>query len=1002
MKPSYRTLSVISCLVVSQFAWAVPAGYTEDKIIFKDDFDTPSVSLTGKDVDGTQLNWNRIEYQSNNVGSGWRTYQSIDEDLVQYNDDGTVTLWGKKGTYSNEKNSTATEIVYEDNTYACGGIFTNKTFSFQYGYVEVKAKFDSVQGVWPAIWMMPVSNDGYGWPYNGEIDIMEHLNYDSKVYQTLHFWRDSGKGDNNPGVNGGTGATIDGTNDWHAYGMEWQPDSISFYIDGEKTGTLYAADYIYWPYARENNEFYLKIDQQIGGSWVEGSGEGGIDGDKLASDGAALTLDYVNVYSAQDAVTANTWKNGSSATWTDGVVLADGSTWSGSDEMIFDGTTGEVAVGSVKTVSLATRNKASVSLSGGTITNADGQTLRVFADAGSSIMISSVLICRSGLNIGGAVGSSVTVAGDISCSGDININSVATVELSGQVGGTGTININAGEVTFSGTIATTGRTININGGQVVISGASSQSYWDAGGNINIAAGSSLAIRSGGALFCRSSESGNTAGTVTVSGTLSLENFGWGNGESSLGCLGYTPSNFVLENGARLEITETGTSGRGITMNGWGAVYTIAVANGKTFTWNRDLDAYANVLTAGTEAGCALLLEVGAGATMNMGKEINSGLALTKSGAGQLMYNGSISLSANRNLHVKEGNMTVTGDVSNTNIVLHGGSLAVNGETTLNASATVEISSGASFVAGAEGITVTVAEGASSAVLSATAANTKVSLASSDLTVRNATVTIDQDTEVTVNASIANSAVQNIGSGSVTLSSATSEARLINQSATGAATGILTDRYASSSQSEYKAIRAMTGDILLYNKSAGIGVTELEISGNSVVSVYSGSAANEADEVSALVSGGTLTANGGRLNANLTLRDSLVKISGENGLTLGSTLTIGEGNSLDWSIVTSSLTKDGDMYTLFSGVDALTIVGTGYMNYTGALTLEDNVLATNVFCGYTGNHPEAYILTYSGGENAVLSITYRVVPEPTTGLFVAVSFAAVALRRRRKK
>lgn len=503
-------------------------------------------------------------------------------------------------------------------------------------------------------------------------------------------------------------------------------------------------------------------------------------------------------------------------------------------------------------------------------------------------------------------------------------------------------------------------------------------------------------------FRNSDATGNTSGIVTVNGTLSLEYFGWGNGESSLGRLSYAASNFVMNNGARLEITETGASGRGITMNGWGAGYTIAVADGKTFTWNRDLDAYANVLTNGSGAGCALNLEIGKGAKMNMGKVINDGLSLTKSGEGQLSYNGSIALSANRALHVKEGDMTVTGDVTNTGIVLHGGSLTVNGETTLNASTTVEMFSGSSFVSGEEGISVTVAGGCSQAVLSAVAANTKVSLASSNLSLSNAAVTINKDTDITVNAVVNNSAVKNVGSGAVTLSVVTSQSSLINNSGSDAATGTLTDRYAPSSQSGYKAIRAVTGDILLYNKSAGISVTELEISGDSAVSVYSGSVAIEADEVSALVSDGILMANGGRLNANLALRDSLIKISGESGLTLGSTLTIGEGNTLDWAHVTASLVKPGDTYTLFSGVDALTISGTDYANYTGALTLGNNILATDVFGGYTGKHPEAYVLTYTGGENAVLSITYRAIPEPTTGFLFSSAVAYVALRRRRKK
>lgn len=973
MKFSFVALSLLACFVLPQICVAAPAGYGDSALIFNDEFDSFSVS-----ADGSGTTWNLIQYQ-NYEGSAWRKYQSKDDGLVVDNGDGTVTLWGKKGTYSNEKNSTATEVVYEDNTYGCGGIFTDKTFTFQYGYVEVKAKFDSVQGVWPAIWMMPVSNDGNDWPYNGEIDLMEHLNNDSKVYQTLHFFNDSGTAD----ISGaGVQCGISGTNDWHAYGMEWQPDAISYYVDGVKTGTLYAADYINWPFARENNEFYLLIDQQIGGGWVEGEGTGGIDDKTLAGDGAAFSLDYAKVYSANGVTTANTWKNGTSATWSEGVELADGSTWSGSETMIFDATKEQVRVDSVYVTSIAARNESDVVLAGGTITNTDNQTIRLFADVNSSMTIESDLNYRAGLNIGGASGSSVV--------------------LSGNVSGSGNLNINSGEVTVAGSIATSGRTINVNAGHLIVTGNSTQSYDDAAGSITIKSGATLSIQSGGALFLRSSASGNTKGVVTVNGTLSLEYFGWGNTNSSLGCLGYSASNFVMTNGARLEITESGASGRAITMNGYGSTYTIAVADGKTFTWNKDTNA--NVLTQGSGAGCVLCLEVGSDAVMTMGKEINDGLALTKKGLGHLTYDGNISLVSQRAVNVKEGTMMVTGNVTNTDIKLYGGSLAVNGATTLSSSTSVEISSGASFTTGAdeECITVTVAEGASQAILSASEANTAVSLASSALTFSNASVTLDRTSDFTVNATMNASSVRNVGSGSVTMAASTSGSCLINDSGTGTATGSITDSFVSSSQVDYKKIRAVTGDVLLYNKSVGVSITELEISGDSIVSVYSGSVANEADEVSAIVSDGVLRANGGRLNANLTICGSLVSISGENGLTLGSTLTIGENNTLDWSLVTVSLVNDGDSYVLFSGVDSLTIAGTKYSNYTGAITLEDNVLATDIFGGYTGKDSGAYVLTYTGGDDAVLSITYRAIPEPSMGFLIASSFALLAMRRRRKK
>lgn len=59
--------------------------------------------------------------------------------------------------------------------YKSGSIRTDSgKFDFTYGKVEIKAKFSSGNGSWPAIWMMPASSEYGGWPASGEIDIMEH------------------------------------------------------------------------------------------------------------------------------------------------------------------------------------------------------------------------------------------------------------------------------------------------------------------------------------------------------------------------------------------------------------------------------------------------------------------------------------------------------------------------------------------------------------------------------------------------------------------------------------------------------------------------------------------------------------------------------------------------------------------------------------------------------------------------------------------------------------
>ena len=53
-------------------------------------------------------------------------------------------------------------------------IHTRGHYSIKYGRVETSAKLPRGDWLWPALWMLPVSEDKYGpWPRSGEIDIME-------------------------------------------------------------------------------------------------------------------------------------------------------------------------------------------------------------------------------------------------------------------------------------------------------------------------------------------------------------------------------------------------------------------------------------------------------------------------------------------------------------------------------------------------------------------------------------------------------------------------------------------------------------------------------------------------------------------------------------------------------------------------------------------------------------------------------------------------------------
>ncbi len=278
------------------FACTLPAlsSLENRQLIFNDEFAEASFS---NDTLNWNDKWNKIDYVNWQSVSDWRKYQSQNDALVRAgNDDNTdyVTLQGTYGDYTSQSDQAGNA-----DTFACGGMFTDKTFSFQYGYMEVRAQFESAQGCWPAIWLMPVSSTG--WLPGGEIDIMEHINYESSVHQTLHLHNNAGTADASPSKQ----AAISNPNGWHTYGLDWTSEAITFYVDGVATKTISASTYANWPFFDANHDFYLLIDQQIGGSWA-----GEANATALANDSVDFNIDYVRVYStaaAADTTPSGLW-----------------------------------------------------------------------------------------------------------------------------------------------------------------------------------------------------------------------------------------------------------------------------------------------------------------------------------------------------------------------------------------------------------------------------------------------------------------------------------------------------------------------------------------------------------------------------------------------------------------------------------------------------------------------------------------------------------------------
>ncbi|MCT4644101.1 MAG: glycoside hydrolase family 16 protein [Carboxylicivirga sp.] len=179
-----------------------------------------------------------------------------------------------------------TDTISDSRPFLTGGVYTKGKFAFQYGKIEIRTKLASAQGAWPAMWMLSEQKKYGNYPKNGEIDIMEHLNYDDIIYQTTHsHYTLELKEKHNP-PHSGT-ASFD-KEQFNTFGLEWYPDNLVFTLNGQETFNYPRVEGVHdsqWPY---DQPFYILVDQQLGGSWV-----GKVNPDDLPVD---MIVDFVKVY----------------------------------------------------------------------------------------------------------------------------------------------------------------------------------------------------------------------------------------------------------------------------------------------------------------------------------------------------------------------------------------------------------------------------------------------------------------------------------------------------------------------------------------------------------------------------------------------------------------------------------------------------------------------------------------------------------------------------------
>ncbi|MEH7245295.1 glycoside hydrolase family 16 protein [Neobacillus niacini] len=160
----------------------------------------------------------------------------------------------------------------ENHTYTSGLIQTKGKQDILYGKVEVKAKYPAGKGLFPAIWLLR-SDDQDALP---EIDILESVGDDPEVVYMVHHWKENGVKKRIYET-----SIVKTFDQDHLYSLEWEPNEIRWYIDGNLVFS-----------SNENVPdvpMYVIINLAIGGNWPGSPDESTVFP-------AEFSIDYVKIY----------------------------------------------------------------------------------------------------------------------------------------------------------------------------------------------------------------------------------------------------------------------------------------------------------------------------------------------------------------------------------------------------------------------------------------------------------------------------------------------------------------------------------------------------------------------------------------------------------------------------------------------------------------------------------------------------------------------------------
>lgn len=166
--------------------------------------------------------------------------------------------------------------AYTSGMVSSGGKAETKApgFNLTYGYLEARVKLPSGQGLWPGFWLLP---QAYTFP--PEIDVFEVLGH---TPSTAHFHLHWAGPEGDDKEAGGTWTGPDFSAGFHVFGVDWEPNSLVWYVDGVERFRLSSTNV-------PRQRMYVLLNLAVGGTWPGAP-------DETTVFPAYFAVDYVRVW----------------------------------------------------------------------------------------------------------------------------------------------------------------------------------------------------------------------------------------------------------------------------------------------------------------------------------------------------------------------------------------------------------------------------------------------------------------------------------------------------------------------------------------------------------------------------------------------------------------------------------------------------------------------------------------------------------------------------------